>query len=186
MAQIVNLIPASFLRDRTDIGVNYNESNVSNAVEQAQEFELVDLIGRNLYVTLQNHVVAFANDATPIPPTYKSLLDNYIASYLVWVSYYNLLESIYLKPSSVGIGQRSFPGGTAISGVQYEKKRVNIRPKIDHFGTRLTQFLNDQGGQVFVELDDSEDLATDRRKPATSTSSPILTSRRRKFGPNIR
>lgn len=186
MPRIVNFIDASFFRSRTDIGVNYNVTAISNAVANAQEFELIDVIGRNLYDSLQDHVVAFRGaDATPIPVAYKTLLDDYIANFVLWTSYYNLLESIYLKPTSVGIGSRVFPGGTAISSSQYESKRDSVRPKVDHFSLRLRQYIEDEGSQVFSELGDSEDLPADRRKELTSTSSPLLTFRGRKYGPNI-
>lgn len=186
MATRTNFIDPEFLRATTDIGPNYNKTNIFNAVADAQEFELVGIIGRNLYEALEAHVVAFRSvDATPIPGPYKNLLEEYISYFLVWTAYFNLLESIYLKPTSAGIGQRVFPGGTAISSIQYEKKRDSVRPKVDHFASRLSQFLTDEGGGVFAELDDSEDLPIDRRQPITSTSSPLLTYRKINRGPNI-
>lgn len=185
MARIVNLIPATLLRERTDIGVNYNETLISNAVVDAQELELIDVIGRPLYDSLTGHVTALVDSTTAIPSEYKTLLDDYIANYLTWVSYYNVLESVYSKPTSAGIGQRNFSAGTPFTAAQYDSKRLSVRAKVDRYATRLQEYVEDKGSSVFTELSEDADLPIDRKKQVTSTASPLMTFRRGKQGPNI-
>lgn len=185
MLNITNLIPASLIRERTDIGVNYNETLLSNAVIDAQELELIDIIGRPLYDALLVHVAALLDDGTVIPAIYKTLLDDFVALYLVWVSYYNILESVYSRPTSAGLGQRNFNGGTPFTAAQYDTKRTSVRTKVDHYATRLSQYVDDEGSQVFSELTERADLEIDRKKPLTSTASPLLAFAYKKRGPNL-
>lgn len=186
MADITNLIPASLIRERTDIGNNYNETLLSNAVIDAQELELIDVVGRPLYDALTTHVDAKVDSATAIPAAYNTLLEDYIAPYLTWVSYFNVLESIYLKPTSRGTGSRSFSGGVAITSSQYDAKRNAVRSKVDTYAVRLQEYIDEEGSQVFTELSTTADLPSERRKEVTSTASPLMTSRQYKRGPNPR
>ena len=190
---LTNLIPASLVRDLTDIGVNYNETTLSNSVYYAQEQELVDILGRTLYdklVTLSNNENADPQVSPRLRETseakYATLLDDYVALFLVWTAYYNVLSEVYLKPTSQGIGQRNFSGGTPVSPAQYDAKRRDVRSRVDHFATRLDQYLTDEGSTTFPELGESESLPVDQRKQLLSSDSPLIFGGMRYKGPNFK
>ena len=167
------LISSAKLRAFTDIGNNYNTNDLSIAVEKAQKLELEPIIGKNLY----DHLLAGINmDGTTTWSTLETtLVDDYIEPYLIQASYLNILESIYLKPRSSGLGTRSAsPGFTPASRDLYDQKRLSIQSEMDFYGNKLVEYL-DNNRNSYPELQANTDLPSDRPDLDTQrNSSPLI------------
>ena len=153
----VNLISSAKLRAFTDIGNNYNATDLSNAVEKAQKLELEPIIGKNLYERLQTGVM----DGT-LTTIQTTLLDDYIEPYLIQASYLNVLESIFLRPRSTGLGQRAGSEGfTPASRELYNQKRLSVQGEMDFYGNKMVEYL-DNNRHLYPEMTSSTDLESDR------------------------
>ena len=178
----VNLISSAKLRAFTDIGNNYNATDLSNAVEKAQKLELEPILGKLLYEGLQDGVVN-----STLTESETTLLNEYIEDFLIQASYLNVLESIWLRPRSSGLGQRGGSEGfTPASRELYNEKRRNIQSEMDFYGDKLVEYL-DNNLDLFPELSESTDLASDRPNLDTQhNASPLIINReklnRKRYG----
>ena len=176
----VNLISSAKLRAFTDIGNNYNATDLSNAVEKAQKLELEPIIGKNLYEGLQDGVV---NETLTADET--TLLNDYIEDFLIQASYLNVLESIFLRPRSSGLGQRAGSEGfTPASRELYNQKRLSVQAEMDFYGNKLVEYL-DANLSLFPELLASTDLSSDEPNLDNQhNSSPLIINRNKnnKYG----
>ena len=153
------LISSAKLRAFTDIGTNYNTTDLSNAVEKAQIQELEPIIGRNLYDRLTGAINPDGSDSFNTAET--TLVDEYIEPFLIPASYLNILESIYIKPRSTGLGTRSGSAGfTPASRELYNQKRLSVQSDMDFYGNKLVEYL-DNNRSTFPQLSQNTDLPSD-------------------------
>lgn len=173
------LISSAKLRAFTDIGTNYNTTDLSNAVEKAQKLELEPIIGKNLYDRLTGSINA--DGTTTWNTNETTLVDEYIEPYLIQAAYLNILESIYLKPRSTGLGTRSGSAGfTPASRELYNQKRLSIQSEMDFYGNKLVEYL-DNNRNTFPQLQANTDLVSDRPDLDTQTNaSPLIFNRDKK------
>ena len=174
------LISPTLLRSRTDLGVNYNDDDLQNAVLEAQDIDLRGDIGKPLYEAVKSHVQAsLAETPTAIPADYLELLDDYISPYLKYKSYFLLLESLYTSARSNGLRRRG--GDAALSRDGYYEKRNSIAKRFSHYQERLKDFVN-YNRSKFAEYAEglSEDLSSDRPDQTDERSSlPVGNPQRR-------
>ena len=153
------LLSENRLRNFTDIGPNYNTSDISNAVRIAQEYVVEPLIGKNLYDRLVTDITA----GTDFTGDYLTLMNDYITPVMLWASYSELLKTIYLIPRSNGL-RSSLPsaGSTAINDQQYQLKQNDAKSKLDFNIRKLDEYL-DANTDSFSELSENTELRSDRR-----------------------
>ena len=153
------LLSENRLRNFTDIGPNYNTSDISNAVRIAQEYVVEPLIGKNLY----DRLVADITASTDFTGDYLTLMNDYITPVMLWASYSELLKTIYLIPRSNGL-RSSLPsaGSAAINDQQYQLKQNDAKSKLDFNIRKLDEYL-DVNSSSFSELSETTELRSDRR-----------------------
>ena len=168
MAQAL-LLSANKLRNFTDIGPNYNTTDLSNAVRDAQELTLKPLLGKNLYDKIIADVVA-----TTITGDYKLLLDEYCSDVLLWSAYSELVATNYITPRSNGLAIRNVgPGASNVDDQQYQLKQNHIRSKLDVAVSKLDEYL-DYKGNLYPELSEATDLPSDERDTNFSPTRRVL------------
>jgi len=88
----VLLISEAKVRQFTDINNNVDTELIKNNIRIAQDYYLQSTIGTNLYVKLQNDVVSGS-----LSGYYETLLNDYAQDFILYATYYETLESIYLR-----------------------------------------------------------------------------------------
>ena len=131
------LLSEAKLREFTDINNNVDSTLLTNAIRTAQDIELQRVLGTILYNKLISDV-----DASSLSGDYKDLLDNWAQDFLLYASYYEALEAIYLRPRNNGLvkptgGDYSVDADLTL----YDRKRQSIRNKKEFYGERLVEHL---------------------------------------------
>jgi len=131
------LISEAKLKRFTDINNNLDVDLISSVIREAQIIHITRLLGSKLYDKIISEV-----DAGTISGNYKSLLDDYIQDALIYWSYYESLETIYLRPRNAGLikptgGENNIDADIAL----YDKKRQSIKNKAEYFSERLVDHL---------------------------------------------
>lgn len=131
------LISESKLKKFTDINNALDVDLISSTIREAQIIHLTRLLGTKLYNKIISDV-----DAGTISGDYKTLLDDYIQDFLIYASYYESLESIYLRPRNNGlIKPTGGDNSVDVDMAMYDKKRQSVKNKMEYFAERLVSHL---------------------------------------------
>jgi len=131
------LISESKLKRFTDINNNLDVDLISSVIREAQIIHITRLLGSKLY----DKIIADVQSDS-LTGVYKSLVDDYIQDTLIYWSYYESLETIYLRPRNAGLvkptgGENNIDADLAL----YDKKRQSIKNKAEYFSERLVEYL---------------------------------------------
>lgn len=147
------LISEAKVRNFTDINQMVDTDLLKNNIRVAQDYYLQSIIGTLLYQKLLSDV-----DSSSLTGAYKTLVDDYIQDYLLYATYYESLESIYLRPRNNGLlrpngGENSDP----VDKDLYEMKRQSIENKMTYYAEKLTDYIIEEQAS-FPELNQSNKL----------------------------
>lgn len=126
------------LKQFTDLNDALDASLLKNAVREAQDIHIQRMLGERLYNTLIDKV-----KASEVTDQYLTLMGRVQDALLYW-SYYEALESIYLRPRNNGLlvpqgGQEAL----AADVNTYDKKRTSVKNKAEWYSERLVDYLLD-------------------------------------------
>lgn len=162
------LLSVKNLKVFTDLNNSVDDTLLSSAVRIAQDYHLQRIIGTQLYQKL----LVDAN-ANIIAGDYKTLLDDYILDMLLWASYYEALESIYIRARNNGLltptgGENSEQADLRL----YNTKRTSVKQKMEYYAERLTNYLIDESAK-YPELDTNNKLYQQIPDYGSKYGSPI-------------
>mgnify|MGYP000043920378 FL=1 len=131
------LISEAKLKRFTDINNALDVDLISSVIREAQIVHITRLLGSKLYDKIISDV-----DGETLSGNYKSLVDDYIQDALLYWSYYESLETIYLRPRNAGLvvpqgGENNAAADIAL----YDKKRTSVKNKAEYFSERLVDYL---------------------------------------------
>ena len=131
------LISEAKVKAFTDINNNLDPSLIKSTIREAQIIHITRLLGTKLYDKIIDDV-----DAGTLTGNYKSLVDDYIQDSLLYWSYYESLESIYLRPRNNGLLQpQGGDNALSVDMLVYDKKRRSVKNKAEYFSERLVDYL---------------------------------------------
>lgn len=126
------------LKNFTDLNDAVDASLLKNAVREAQDINIQRMLGYELY---QAMITRVKNDT--VTGNYLTLM-TYVQDALLYWSYYEALEAIWLRPRNNGL---LIPqGGAEANGVDtatYDKKRTSVKNKAEWYSERLVGWLID-------------------------------------------
>jgi len=131
------LISEAKIRQYTDVNDSLDTAFIKNAIRTAQDIYLQRIIGTVLYNKLLSDV-----DADSLAGEYKTLVDDYIQDFLLYATYWESLEAIYIRPRNNGLlnatgGENSQSVGRDL----YEIKRQSTQNKLQYYSERLTNYI---------------------------------------------
>ena len=149
----VFLISEAKVRQFTDINNNVDTELIKNNIRISQDYYLQQTIGTKLYEKLMDDV-----QNNTLAGYYATLLNDYVQDYLLYCTYYETLESIYLRPRNNGLlrpngGENSDPVDKDI----YNMKRQSIENKMTFYNEKLTQYIIEEEAN-FPELATTDKL----------------------------
>jgi hypothetical protein len=131
------------LKNFTDLNNSVDPDLLKNAVREAQDINIQRMLGYNLYQKLITDV----NNNT-LTGYYLTLMNEYLQDTLLYWSYYEALESIWLRPRNNGL---LIPNGgveaSAVDSNTYDKKRQSVKNKAEWYAERMVGFLIDNETQ---------------------------------------
>ena len=151
------LISWTKVKQYTDINDSLDPDLIKNNIREAQDIALQRVIGTILYDKLltlvQDGEMDLAENAV-----YKTLLTQYIQDMLLYASYYEILESIFIRPRNNGLltpngGENS----DTVDRNKYEMKRTSVQNKMEYYADRLSRFIT-QNEADYPELTQNTEL----------------------------
>jgi len=147
------LISEAKVRQFTSLNNSVDSELIKNSIRTAQDYWLQNIIGTVLYEKLLSDV-----DSSSLTGNYKTLVDSYIQDFLLYATYFETLEEIYLRPRNNGLlrpngGESSDPVDKDI----YDMKRQSVRNKMDYYAQRLTEYILEEDN-LFPELEQNDKL----------------------------
>lgn len=163
------LISEAKVRAFTDINDSVDSELIKNNIRLAGDYYLQNILGTLLYRKLISDV-----EAQSVTGYYKTLLDDYSQDYLLYATYYETLESIYLRPRNNGLlipqgGDNSQPVDRSV----YDMKRQSVENKMAYYGQRLTEYIIEEEVH-FPELDASNKLYDQNPDYTTKYKNPFV------------
>lgn len=143
MANIL-LISETKLKSFTSINKNVDIDVLRAEIQISQDIELQPILGTKFYNTLLSKVTStgstFNNDE-------KALIDDYIAPFLIQVSYYNAIPHIHYRTMNRGIVEGQAEGATSVDLATMQYLRNIQKQRADFYRQRLVDYLISGYGQ---------------------------------------
>ena len=167
------IISEEKLREFTDINDNLDSKLIKNGVREAQDIYLQRLTGTSLYEYILAEI-----DANTLTGAYQTLVDDFIQPFLIYASYWELLDAVYTRPRNNGLLQPT--GGEnseKADGTWYNRKRQAVENKKEYYAERLTNYLIQNQGD-FPQLNDNGPFWKQNPDYGTQYKSPVVFNRR--------
>lgn len=169
------LISWTKVKQYTDINDSLDPDLIKNNIRTAQDISLQRVIGTLLYQKLIDLVDNNTMDDSE-NVNYKTLLDVYIQDMLLYASYYEILESIFIRPKNNGLltpngGENS----DSVDRNRYEMKRQSVLNKFEYYAYRLSKYLVEKQNE-FPELTENTLLYQQIPDYGSQYRSPIVFS----------
>jgi len=166
------MISETKLRSFTDINNNVDPKLLTTAISIAQDIYLQRIISTQLYTKLLDDI----NNST-LAGVYSTLLNDYCVPYLIWSSYWEALEYIYIRPRNNGLltptgGDNSVNVDTDL----FDRKRRLADNKSQFYGDKLTKYLI-QNQASFPELQQNAEFQKQYADFQNGYRSPFVFSR---------
>lgn len=160
------------LKAFSDLNQSVDADLLKNAIREAQDIRLQQYIGYKLYEKLIDDV-----NSNTLSGNYLDLMTGYIQDTLLYWSYYEALEAIWLRPRNNGLlipqgGQEAQAADIRI----FDKKRDSVRNKAEWYAERLVGYLIDNASAMFPEFgtENGMEIFPDQR---SAFNSPFVTKR---------
>jgi len=140
MAKVL-FITENELKKSTAINDNVDSGELTSAIATAQDINLQESLGTELYDKLIDLVDAYVTSGTAIDPTYKTLLDDYIQPMIIHYAYYYAMDNFIMKFMNVGLVQGSSEQGTAIDIRLYQSLKSSAKSTAEFYDARLRAHL---------------------------------------------
>ena len=145
------LISETKIRSFSDINQAVDSDLIRNNIRLAQDYYIQQTIGTMLYQKLLQLVEAGTMNL-PENQLYRTILEEYIQDYLLYATYYETLESIFIRPRNNGL--LTPQGGDQSASVDvsvYNTKRESVRTKMNYYNERLTEYIIEENS-LYPEL----------------------------------
>jgi hypothetical protein len=151
------LISEAVVREYTGVDNNLDTALIKNGIREAQDIELKRIIGTLLYDKIID-LVSGGTITDSENSNYKTLLDDYIQNFLIYASYFYILDDIYIRSRNNGLIQPT--GGDNSEGVDrslYNMKRSSTKNKMEFYAQKLRDYIIEEEA-LFPELTESNKL----------------------------
>lgn len=151
------LISEAVVREYTGVDNNIDTALLKNGIREAQDIELQRIIGTLLY----DKIVSLVSNGTISDSensNYKTLLDDYIQNFLIYASYFYILDDIYLRSRNNGLLTPTGGDNSEVADRSlYNMKRGSTKNKMEFYAQKLRDYIIEEEA-LFPELTESNKL----------------------------
>lgn len=163
------LISEAKIRQFTGLNNSVDSDLIKNNIRTAQDYWLQSILGTLLYQKLLSDV-----DSASLSGVYQTLVDDYVQDYLLYATYYETLEDIFIRPRNNGLlvpqgGESSQP----VDRNLYDMKRESVKNKMTYYAERLTRYLIEEEAS-YPELNASNKLYEQNPDYSEKYKSPFV------------
>lgn len=136
----IYLVSTEYLKQNTVLNNNVDDSLLHNAILEASEIELQELLGSKLYKKLLELI---NNDQINAPENekYKILLDEYCTKVVLYAALHRAIPYIHYKAVNKGITTQSSDYSSTTSIQEMEFLMNKVKNDLEFFSTRLANHL---------------------------------------------
>jgi hypothetical protein len=173
------LISEAKVRTFSDINNMVDTDLITNNIRLAQDYYVQQTIGTLLYNKLCD-LVDSGDINSPTYSQYKKLLDDYVQDFLLYATYYETLESIFIRPRNNGLlTPQGGESSNSVDTTTYNMKRQSVSTKMAFYNNKLTEYIIEEE-VYFPELNASNKLYDQNPDYADKYKNPFV------FAGNIR
>lgn len=134
-------ISQDYLIEKSVIDSNVDFKKITPAIIEAQELDLLPLLGTDLYDAMEAHIIALVDNSTAIPAAYKTLLDDYIIKALMYYVLGRISPTFKFKYAAKGIMVKNSDNSQQADTIDMEKMEDRWRNIAMQYANRMTDFL---------------------------------------------
>ena len=138
MNNTVYLVSTSSLKDFSIVNSNVADELLSNAILEAQEIDLCQILGSKLYKKIIELVKTNTIDAAT---DYKFLLDEYCLKVIIYAATSRAAVYTHFKVMNKGVQLQNSDNSNPVSLDELEYLRNQIKNDLEFFEKRLQDFL---------------------------------------------
>ena len=139
---MIFLITSEELKSSGAVNQNLEDIYVEEAIKEAQDVYLREIIGDNLYNTLQNHTPQAE------PDIYDELIEDYVKYYLKYKTLSIVCFIVNFKIRNIGVTQQ-FSNEVNTATMEDTKSVMNYyNQQADFYANRLTKLLQNNKGNI--------------------------------------
>lgn len=135
MAKVL-FVSEQVLKSKTAINENVDTGELRFCIETAQDINIQETLGQELYDKLQ-----FEVSANTLSGDYKYLLDTYVVPATIQWSYYHGLDNFFVKWMNVGLVQNRTEQGSNIDYKTFQFLKNNARSTAQFFDQNMRRYL---------------------------------------------
>jgi len=132
----VLLVSAEKVKSFTEVNENLDESLLLPNIQIAQEIGLHNLLGTQFY----EHILNAAQNNT-LTSAERTLLEDYIAPYLLWRAVYEALPSIYMRMMNKSVSIGESPNAKSVDRGDMSYLRNIHQNRYEWYSQRLQDYL---------------------------------------------
>ena len=132
----VLLVSAEKVKSFTSVNDNLDESLILPNIQIAQEIGLQTLLGTAFY----QHILDAAQGGT-LTTAETTLLEDYIAPYLLWRAVYEALPSMYMRMMNKGVSIGESPNAKAVDKGDMSYLRNIHQNRYEFYSQRLQDYI---------------------------------------------
>lgn len=136
MKKKIYLISTSVLKENSVICANVDDSLLLNAIIEAQDIELQQTLGTQLYNRILNDI-----DEDSLAGDYKSLVDDYCQNFVCYFAVYHAIPSISIKIKNKGTVRENSEWSQDSTFQEMSYLRKDIQDKAEFYAQRLSDYL---------------------------------------------
>lgn len=137
----VLLVSAEKVKSFTEVNDNLDENLLLPNIQIAQEIGLQTLLGTKFY----KHILTAAENGT-LTSAETTLLEEYIAPYLLWRAVYEALPSIYMRMMNKSVSVGESPNAKSVDRGDMSYLRNIHQNRYEFYSQRLQDFLDYRQG----------------------------------------
>lgn len=155
----VLLITEQQLKDKSMLEQNIDPKIVSRTIMEAQDLQLFNVLGKDLYATVMDAVYnAATNDTYVMDTTIKELLSDYIQPYLVYEVLSDFIMVNNYKLTNKGTLKLNDQNAAALSNQELDYARSFYTNKLAGYKNRLVHYLREK--QLISILQDENETGS--------------------------
>lgn len=140
--QKILYISEQAIKDNSIIETNVDAKIIRNTILEVQDIELQPILGADLYAAIGNEIVSATTvSGYTITDTNKTLLDEYIAPFLVYGTLVNAFIPMHYKFTNKGINTKNDENATTVDSKGLEYAKSHYVNKFDTYKQRLIKHL---------------------------------------------
>jgi hypothetical protein len=144
MANNIYIIGANYIKENSELQDNVEEKFIKRSILSAQDIDLQNLLGTELYNLVLSELYNYKITGTTISTRIKTLVDDYVVPTLLYSVLRDVIPFLIFKLTPSSVAQNDNNANTNVTEYKILALfRKEYETKYEHYSNRLTFYLNE-------------------------------------------